>query len=306
MLDLTSAYEAAHDGGVRLELPPGPRLIRLTGPQRVWFLQNTITADVDDVPSGRWVESCFLDPKGHVIAHFRVGFLEEEVWIDADALSGAELGDWFVKYRFRTKVEIEPVTRPYAMVLGPRAAELAPDGAVAPAGENTIAFGRLLAGVAVAHVHGDDANTSLPKGPAELYDVLRIEAGVGEFGIDYGPANLPQEAGLTRVVSVEKGCYVGQETIARIHFRGHVNRVLRALAFTEIDPATAAGRKLLFDGAAAGTITSAVSSPRRGPIGIGMVRVEPPEGAKLAVEGGGEAVVGAIPDGTKVKPLTPP
>jgi folate-binding protein YgfZ len=301
MLDLTGAYEAAHEGGVRLDFPPGPRLIRLTGPQRVWFLQNTITADVDDIPSGRWVESCFLDPKGHVIAHFRAGFLDDEVWIDADALSGAELGDWFVKYRFRTKVEIEPVTRRFAMVLGPRAAELASEGAVARTGSDTIAFGRSLAGVAVAHVHGDNANLSLPQGPAALYNVLRIEASVGEFGVDYGPTNLPQEAGLTRVVSVEKGCYVGQETIARIHFRGHVNRVLRTLKFSDVDVTEVEGRPLHLDGATVGKVTSAVTSPSRGSIGLGMVQVEPPTGARLLVDGGGEAVLGPIPQGTKVK-----
>lgn len=298
MLDLTEAYEAAHDGGAWVELPPGPRLIRLTGPQRVWFLQNTITADVDGVPSGRWVESCFLDPKGHVIAHFRAGFLDEEVWIDADPLSGAGLSDWFMKYRFRTKVEITPVARRCVVLLGGEA----PDGRVAVTGTGAVVFDGSLAGVRVSYVHSDEATEgSLPQVPAEVLDILRIEAGVGEFGVDYGPSNLPQEAGLTRVVSVEKGCYVGQETIARIHFRGHVNRVLRTLQFSDVDVTDLVGRGMRFDGAAVGRVTSAVMSPGRGPIGLGMVRVEPPPGARLAVDGGGGAALGPIPEGTKVK-----
>jgi folate-binding protein YgfZ len=300
MLRPAEAYAAASDGGVWVARPSGPRLIRLTGPQRVWFLQNTITADVENVPDGRWVESCFLDPKGRVVAHFRVGFLGEEIWIDADPASGAPLADWFVKYRFRTKVEIEPVARPLVTVFGSPAAELVAAGAVTQIGD-AVVFGRTLAGVAVADVHGGNPVGSLPEGPPELYDVLRIEEGVGEFGVDFGPSDLPQEAGLTRVVSVEKGCYVGQETIARIHFRGHVNRVLRTLAFHGVEADAVTGRKLLWDGRTVGSVTSAASSPAKGPVGLGIVRVEVPVEAALDVDGGGEAVVGPIPEGTKIK-----
>jgi len=301
MLSPTEAYEAALDGGVAVQRPPGLRLVRLTGPQRVWFLQNTITADVEGVPDGRWVESCFLDPKGRVVAHFRAGFGGDEVWIDADPASGAQLAEWFLRYRFRTKVEVEALERPCVAILGGVAAEIAADGSVAVLADGAVAFGRVLAGVPVADVHGANPDPATPRGPAELYDVLRVEAGVGEFGIDFGPTDLPQEAGLTRTLSVDKGCYVGQETIARIHFRGHVNRVLRTLAFSDV-MSDAAGRKLFWDGRPVGSVTSAVTSPRAGAIGLGMVRVEPPEGASLKVEGGAQVTVGPIPEGTKVKP----
>jgi folate-binding protein YgfZ len=293
MLSLNEAYEAARDGGVWIARPRG--LLRLTGPQRVWFLQNTITADVDDVASGSWIDSCFLDPKGRVVAYFRVGFLGEEIWIDADPASAEALGEWFVKYRFRTKVDIETVAQPSVTVLG-TASGVEP-GTIVSVGEG-VAFGFELAGVRVTDVHGDAPVADVAEGPPELYDVLRIEAGAGSFGVDFGPSDLPQEAGLTRVLSVDKGCYVGQETIARIHFRGHVNRVLRTLAF---DGAPAQpGSKLLWNDSPAGRVTSVAASPRTGAIGLGMVRVEPPEGATLTVEGGGRATVGAVPEGTKV------
>jgi folate-binding protein YgfZ len=279
---------------VRIALTRG--LIRLTGPQRVWFLQNTITADVDHVAPGDWIDSCFLDPKGRVIAYFRVGVLDDEIWIDADTASAEHLTEWFVKYRFRTKVDIERVSRPSAEILG----TVSPvrTGGVAKVGD-AIAFGDELAGDPITDVHGELATAAAPEGPSGLYDVLRIEAGRGEFGVDFGPSDLPQEAGLTRVLSLDKGCYVGQETIARIHFRGHINRVLRTLAFGDsiADP----GRKLFWDGRPAGVVTSSVVSPRAGAVGIGMVRVEPPSGATLTVEDGGEAIVGPIPEGTKVK-----
>lgn len=299
MLDLADAYDAALNGGVWVERPPGPRLIRLTGPQRIWFLQNTITADVEGVAPGRWTESCFLDPKGRVVARFRVGVMEEEIWIDADPASGAGLAEWFLKYRFRTKVDIEPVASRCVAVFGAPASDVASDGSVMRAGD-AVAFGSALAGVPVADVHGE-FETSLPQGPPALYDVLRIEAGVGEFGIDFGPSDLPQEAGLTRVLSVDKGCYVGQETIARIYFRGHINKVLRTLHFDGVDESTVVGRKLLRDGSVVGSVTSATTSPRAGAVGIGMVRVEPPAGAVVDVESGGTAVVGSVPEGTKIK-----
>jgi tRNA-modifying protein YgfZ len=300
MLEITEAYQAALGDGVWIERPPGPRLIRLTGPQRAWFLQNTITADVEDVESGRWIESCFLDPKGRVVAHFRVGVLDDEIWIDADPASGAELGEWFMKYRFRTKVEIEPVDAPCITIFGPPARAIVEDGSVTRV-DGATAFGRTPAGVAVADVHGVYDASVLPHGPAELYDMLRVEAGIGEFGTDFGPSDLPQEAGLTRVLSVDKGCYVGQETIARIHFRGHINKVLRTLSFSDVGESNLAGRGLTWNEANVGRVTSAVASPRRGIVGLGIVRVEPPEGSRLQVQDGGEATVGPIPEGTKVK-----
>ncbi len=293
MLPLDDAYDLALREGVWLERPAALRLVRVTGPQRVWFLQNTITADVSDVASGRWVESCFLDPKGRVQAHFRVGFRPEEIWIDA-APDADRLAHWFGTYKFRTKVEIETIGARSFTVVGPRAADLAADGDFA----EPIVFGYALGDVAAADVHADTP----PQGaqaPVELFDVLRVEAGVGAFGVDFGERDLPQEAGLTRTVSVEKGCYVGQETVARIHFRGHINKVLRPLRFAGEAPPV--GAELSLDGSKVGRVTSVARSPRAGLVGLAMVRVEPSEGTELDVEGGGTATLGAVPEGTKVK-----
>jgi folate-binding protein YgfZ len=154
--------------------------------------------------------------------------------------------------------------------------------------------------VTAANVHSA-RRPEVPEAPAELYDVFRVEAGVGRFGVDFGERDLPQEAGLTRVVSVEKGCYVGQETVARIHFRGHINKVLRPLTFDGVDSDGLVGRELRAGDVVVGRVTSAVRSPRNGVVGLGMVRVEPAEGAPLEVEGGGVATLGPLPEGTKVK-----
>jgi folate-binding protein YgfZ len=135
--------------------------------------------------------------------------------------------------------------------------------------------------------------------PAEILEIFRIEAGVGRFGVDYTTDNLPQEAGLTSVTPIDKGCYVGQETVARIHFRGHINKCVRPLVVRDVEAPV--GRTLLRDGAAVGNVTSAAWSPRAGDVAVGMVRVDVAESSELDVEGGGVAVVGALPAGTKVK-----
>lgn len=294
---MDTVYEEALVNGAWIEREPTARLIRLTGPQRVWFLQNTITADVEDVRSGRWVESCFLDPKGRIQAHFRVGMFDDEIWIDAEPESAA-LAEWFGAYKFRTKVDIEPVDRRCFTIVGPPATGYAGDGEVNTDGDRLV-FGYTLGDVPAADVHTEGSPPGSLEAPLELYEVLRIEGGVGRFGVDFTDRDLPQEAGLTRVLSVEKGCYVGQETVARIHFRGHVNRTLRMLTFEGGDPRR--GLELNIGGERVGSITSVASSFRKGSVGLAMVRVEPPEGGTVDVEGGGSAVLGPLPEGTKVK-----
>lgn len=138
--------------------------------------------------------------------------------------------------------------------------------------------------------------------PAGLvaWDIVRVEAGRPEWGIDIDDATIPQEANFDdlHAISYTKGCYTGQETVARVHFRGHVNRHLRGLrlATPDLPPA----RTVVADGAgkAIGDARSAVLSPRLGPIAIAMVRREAALGdTVLARWDGGEteAQVVALP-----------
>jgi tRNA-modifying protein YgfZ len=122
------------------------------------------------------------------------------------------------------------------------------------------------------------------------WEVARVEAGRPEWGLDIDESTIPQEANLDELhaISYTKGCYTGQETVARVHFRGHVNRHLRGLRFAghELPPA----RAQLLDQLAkpVGDVRTAVLSPRLGPIAIGMVRREVSLGDEVAVrwEGG--------------------
>jgi folate-binding protein YgfZ len=131
------------------------------------------------------------------------------------------------------------------------------------------------------------------------WDIARVEAGRPEWGVDMDDATIPQEANLDALnaISYTKGCYTGQETVARVHFRGHVNRTLRGLRFTGTLPPVKAS---LFDAAGKqlGEITSGVASPRLGAIGLGMVRREAETGASLTARwdgGESQAEVVALP-----------
>jgi folate-binding protein YgfZ len=132
-------------------------------------------------------------------------------------------------------------------------------------------------------------------GDAGDLDILRVESGFPEWGVDMDENTLPQEANLDdlHAVSYTKGCYIGQETVARIHFRGHVNRSLRRLAFTD-DLAPPAGSAIQdSEHRGIGDVRSVATSERVGVIGIGMVRREIDDGTTIDVhwEGGATSAI---------------
>src|SRR5687768_17745095 len=99
-------------------------LLRLTGPQATWFLGQTVTDDIDAATEGRWTASCFLTPKGKVVAHFRAGRMSDDhVLLDVDEPGTEPLLDWFTRYRFRTKVEFEDLSGDVTTVVGLRVLE---------------------------------------------------------------------------------------------------------------------------------------------------------------------------------------
>ena len=125
-------------------------------------------------------------------------------------------------------------------------------------------------------------------------DAVRIEHGRPRFGIEIDETTMPQEAGLhERAVSYSKGCYIGQETVARLYWKGKPNRLLRGLRLSA--PATP-GAELRLDGAAVGALGSVTQSPRLGTIGLALVRREAQPGAVLAVgPDGASATVVELP-----------
>src|SRR5919201_24878 len=129
--------------------------------------------------------------------------------------------------------------------------------------------------------------------PEEVAECLRIEAGRPRLGLDMGSEAIPQEAGLNeRAVSFTKGCYVAQETVARLHYRGKPNRHLRGLRLSE--PA-ARDQPIRLDEREVGTVGSSCVSPTFGPIGLALLRREASPGATVTVGDDTKAEVVELP-----------
>lgn len=128
-------------------------------------------------------------------------------------------------------------------------------------------------------------------GGLDAYDIARVEAGLPEWGVDIDDTTIPQEANLeeANAISFTKGCYTGQEVVARVHFRGRVNRHLRGLASAQDEPLPVGAELLDATGKVVGDVRSAVSSPRFGEIGLGMVRREVSPGDPLTIRTAGAA-----------------
>jgi aminomethyltransferase len=132
----------------------------------------------------------------------------------------------------------------------------------------------------------------------EATEIRRVELGLPAFGPEIHDGVLPQETGQgERAISFDKGCYTGQEVVARIHYRGKVNRHLRGLVFEEAEGPPPGGTELYRDGRSRGRVTTSVTSPRLGPVALGYVRREVEPGDRLALEPDGEAAcrVEALP-----------
>ena len=141
----------------------------------------------------------------------------------------------------------------------------------------------------------DDVKTALgvPEVAEAAAEIVRVESGRPRYGIDLDDSVIPQEAGLNeRAVNFEKGCYVGQETVARLHYRGKPNRHLRGLRLSE---PVASGEPLRLGEREVGRVGSSVVSPVHGPIALALVRREAAPGDTVAVGDRATAVVEVLP-----------
>ena len=219
-----------------------------------------VSNDVEALEVGDVCDALLLTPKARVIATLRVWRRGGDDFL---LLTEPELGDAVLaelqRMRFAAKCEIEPEQHTSAIVFG------------GDEGIPTAEYGGPAREVL-------DAGLDATLGKAEL-ERLRIEAGTPRYGHELDDRVLPAEAGLDQThISFTKGCYPGQEPIARLHYRGHVNRRLRVL-----DAETAApGDELTHEGKVVGRVTSAV--PGRA---LAYVRAEVPAGAELLLPSGG-------------------
>ncbi len=305
--------------------------IEVTGPDAAEFLHNLLACDVKAVAPGAGCYGAFLSPQGKMVADLHLWRTDEGFLLDTEP-EAAGLADRFRPFIMNSKVEVAPLLLGHLHLFGPRAVELLSRlGAGAPAKEHAH-FPAAVAGakarvvrISRYGVEGFDLLLSpaglegawegfrragaQPTGWAAL-EALRVEAGVPRFGAEMDSETFPQEARIEeRAVSFTKGCYPGQETMARLKNRGRVNRLLAGLL---LDGPAPAGAKLLLEGGhnqrpetlggvsggqEAGRVTTSCVSPALGrPAALAMVRAEVANaGTALRVEGGPAATVADLP-----------
>ena len=215
-------------------------------------------------------------------------------------------------YKIGREVALEDVSgeRAILSLLGPRSADVAgspplPEHAserLAVGGVDCLAVGTalgidLIAAAADAEgLRAALAEAGAPEVAADAVEILRIEAGTPRFGAEMDSATMPAEAGIVEAaIDFEKGCYIGQETVARLHYKGKPNRHLRGLRLSAPAPP---GATLTLGEKGVGRIGGSCVSPVHGPIALAILRREAEPGAELAVgEDGVTARVVDLPFG---------
>jgi folate-binding protein YgfZ len=285
--------------------------LALSGEQAAEFLDSLLSQDIAAIPLGGGADATLLDHKGHMLAEVRVLRSDDELLLDCERVALQALFDALTQFGLGWRAELHKRTLQTALLslVGPHAERVL--GQPAPEEEHqhvVLAVGGVSVRVARSRLGWDvfcpteDAErvrvALVAAGAAPIgeptYECVRIEAGIPRYGVELDETTMPQEAGLhERAVSFTKGCYVGQETVARLYWKGKPNRHLRRLTFSEpVGP----GAGLMLGERSVGRVGSAAISPRLGAVGLAMLRREAEVGAQLTVEGSAaSATVGELP-----------
>ncbi len=279
--------------------------LALTGSDAAGFLQGQVTNDVEGLSAGHGCYAAFLTPKGKMLGDLRILASGDELLLDTERSALQALFNMIHRFSIGYDVELHKRTleRGLLSLIGPGAAAVSGAGEL-PLDEHAHALVSVPRSGVVARAIRTDVGVDLlcdasdldemrsaleDAGASEVGDAavecLRVERGRPRYGIDLDESVIPQEAGLNeRAVSFTKGCYVGQETVARLYYRGKPNRQLRGLRLS--GPASS-GDELSFEGRVVGHLATVAQSPRLGPIGLALVRREAPPGTTVAVADNG-------------------
>jgi folate-binding protein YgfZ len=269
--------------------------LALTGSEAKAFLHGQVSNDIEGLEPGRGCYAAFLTHKGKMLGDLRVLDLGDELLLDTERVALQELFNMIRRYKLGMDVELHKRTLELGLLslVGPQAERF---------GLQTEHANRRdeIAGQPVVLVRTDvgtdvfvpadaksivAAELGLPEVDEATAEIVRVERGRPRYGVDLDDGVIPQEAGLNeRAVSFTKGCYVGQETVARLHYRGKPNRHLRGLRLSEPVPA---GEVLRLGEKEVGRLTSVAVSPTFGPIGLALVRRQAAPGDTLAVGSSG-------------------
>lgn len=278
-------------------------ILDVTGVDRVAFLQGQLTQEMKNLEPGDARAAAGLTSKGKLLFVARAVGLPDGIRLLAPAVLRASMLEHLRKYVLASRVAIEDRSDDFARVglYGPGASgvRVPMDGLLIP-GEGEFAAEILLPTAphgeleALLEAAGSEALAE------ETAEVLRVEAGRPRFGADMDSSNLPDEVGMADAISTSKGCYVGQEVVARLRTYGRVNRRLVGFRFPEGAIPRGTSLHRTDEGAEgsrteAGRVTSAVVSPTFGPIGLGYAFRDVPNGATLVPVSTGGCLVPAPP-----------
>ncbi len=295
----TSDYELLTQEAGVLERP-GRAVLLLDGSEAADFLQGQVTNDVEALTPGHGCYAAFLTHKGKMLGDLRILDTGEELLLDTERGALQELFNMIRRYKLGRALELHKRTVELGLLslIGPDARRVA--GVDPGADEHANARdGELLV---VATDAGLDVFCPAPQTDAvrarfeaagavpvaeEAAEVLRVERGRPRYGADLDDSVIPQEAGLNeRAVSFTKGCYIGQETVARLFYRGKPNRHLRGLRLSAL---ATSGDPLRLGEKEVGRLGTVVTSPAEGPIALALVRREASPGDTLRVGAPAEA-----------------
>ena len=309
---LAADYEVLREGCGLLDRSERGKLA-LTGPDAVEFLNGQVTNELATLTPGEGLYAAFLTHKGKMLGDLRVLAVDggtpgaPELLLDTERAALQSLFDMIRRFKVGYRVDLHKRTVESGLLslIGPAAAAVLgsdpgdaehDNARVGVDGTDALAV-RTDVGLDLLCRREDTealaaalrARGATPVGEAAA-ECVRIERGRPRYGVDIDDGTIPQEAGLNeRAVSFTKGCYVGQETVARLFYKGKPNRHLRGL---RLSAPAAPGAPLTLGERQVGHLGSVADSPRLGRVALALLRREAEPGAALAV-GAGEAGVEA-------------
>lgn len=259
-------------------------LISVSGGESVKFLNGLITNDAAKLVDGSQMSAAFANAQGRILAVVRVAREGSRFLIDTEEVTARKVYDNLFRFTYAGDFFVEDLAegfRYFEIVNHP-----------GRFGNSFIEFeGRAARGIFIPNDACEQFLSDLRASggieiPEDVYEVIRVEAGAPLYGMDIDESTVVPEIGEEEVISYKKGCYIGQEVIARIYFRGHVAKELRVLEF-ECEQVEAGAELVSADGKSAGKVTSSVVSPRTGgAVALALVRYEfMAESTELFVDG---------------------
>jgi folate-binding protein YgfZ len=310
VIELDGQYRVLREAAGIVDRSARAKLL-VRGPEAIDYLQGQLTNDLEAIEPDQGCYAALLDRKGHMQADMRVLRLSTgDVWLDMEPAAAERVVRHLRMYSVGREIEIEDESGSWTItsVIGPAANEAAGTAPLAPEhaqrhfereGVEVLAVATDLGLDLITRAEqADDLRNLLARsGAVEVSEaaaeIVRVESGRPRFGREMTTATIPQEADIDeRAVSFTKGCYIGQETVARLHYRGKPNRHLRGL---RLEAPVADAAPIVLGERDLGQVGTAVISPLHGPIALAVIRREAEPGAQVEVGGSVAAEVIELP-----------